>query len=195
LRLNAYHLALVRRGESPNPKGDFCLPTEAQWEYACRAGSTTDYSFGNSERELRQYAWFSPAEDRPWYVGDQVRPAGQKKPNAWGLYDMHGNVWQWCADRYSEDSYEGRPDPFAAVAPYGSPEPASSHARVVRGGAFNCPAGALRSSFRLWSPEGSPPCIAVGVRVAMTVPDEAAAPPAKAEGPKSERAESREVKK
>ena len=100
------------------------LPTEAEWEYACRAGSQAKYFFGDDQAKLRKYAWFKPhSRGRP-------RPVGQKLPNRWGLYDMHGNVWQWCNDYYSESYY--------AQSPRENPRgPASGKQKVLRGGAWN----------------------------------------------------------
>lgn len=95
------------------------LPTEAEWEYACRAGSTSKWCYGDDESVLKDYAW---------YDGFFTHPVGQKKPNAWGLYDMHGNVWEWCMDRFG-------PYPKSPVTdPTG---PATGTTRVWRGGSFN----------------------------------------------------------
>ncbi len=110
------------------------LPTEAEWEYACRAGTTTRYAFGDDPERLGNYAWF--AEN----ASGQVQAVGQKWPNRWGLYDMHGNVWEWCWDRYSE-----RYLPDEVVNPVG---PASGSFRVVRGGSFDVSPELLRSARR-----------------------------------------------
>jgi formylglycine-generating enzyme required for sulfatase activity len=103
--------------------GKFGLPTEAQWEYACRAGSTTRWCFGNSDSALGEYAWCEENSD------GTTHPVGQKKPNAWGLYDMHGNVWEWCQDWFDSGYYGKSPvdDP---------PGPAAGSGRVHRGGGW-----------------------------------------------------------
>lgn len=103
------------------------LPTEAQWEYACRAGTTTTYSFGDDAAHLDDYAWHwgnSESIDGP-------SPVGTKKPNPWSLYDMHGNALEWCSDWYGSDYYS---DPSAGTDPTG---PASGDYRVLRGGGWS----------------------------------------------------------
>ena len=131
------------------------LPTEAEWEYACRAGTTTRFSFGDDESALDQYAWYSANSK------DQTHPVGEKQPNAFGLYDMQGNVFEWCWDGYHADYYKQSP----ANDPQG-PERAAN--RVIRGGSWNydlrLPRFA-RSAVRGWIvPEGRN-CI-LGFRVA-----------------------------
>jgi formylglycine-generating enzyme required for sulfatase activity len=101
--------------------GKFVLPTEAQWEYACRAGTTTKYNFGDDAGKLGEYAWF--VANAAW----KGHPVGVKKPNNWGLYDMHGNVWEWCQDWHRPFSAEEVTDPGG---------PASGFSRVFRGGCF-----------------------------------------------------------
>ena len=116
--------------------GKFVLPTEAQWEYACRAGSKTKYCFGDDASKLGDYSWwYDKSSDSKTY------PVGEKKPNAWGLYDMHGNVWEWCQDWHD---YDGG---YYAKSPTDDPTgPATGSYRVVRGGGWNCPAGDCRSA-------------------------------------------------
>ncbi len=115
------------------------LPTEAEWEYACRAGTTTRYYFGDDTGDLGEYASYS---DR------RIHPIGQKRPNAWGLYEMHGNVFEWCSDWFSEDYYANSPleDPTG---------PESGSDRVIRGGCWHSAAGYCRSASRNWGSPGS----------------------------------------
>jgi formylglycine-generating enzyme required for sulfatase activity len=114
------------------------LPTEAQWEYACRAGSRTTYAFGDDTGEigLAGYAWYMENS------GGTTHDVGQKKPNAWGLYDMHGNVWEWCLDWYGKGYY--------AESPGDDPQgPNRGPYRVLRGGGWvSCPA-VCRSAMRM----------------------------------------------
>lgn len=111
------------------------LPTESEWEYACRAGSTTRYCFGDSESQLGEFAWYGDNS------GKATHPVGQKKPNAWGLYDVHGNVWEWCADWYGTNYYRASP----ATDPTG---PTTGSGRVSRGGGFDPAAVHCRSAKR-----------------------------------------------
>jgi formylglycine-generating enzyme required for sulfatase activity len=126
-----------RAGRLP-PEGQYALPTEAQWEYACRAGTKTRFHFGDDEASLGSYAWFREnAND----TGEKyAHQAGQKRANDWGLHDMHGNVWEWCQDWYRKD-YEklAADDPVNLVA--GSD-------RVIRGGCWNLYPVRCRSSDR-----------------------------------------------
>jgi formylglycine-generating enzyme required for sulfatase activity len=124
------------------------LPTEAEWEYACRAGTDADYSFGNDTRHLDNFAWFTDNSAK------KTHPVAQKKPNPWGLYDMHGNVAEWCQDVYGQGYYQVSPD----KNPRG---PADGKQYVLRGGSWKSPAEALRSAFRLGDTPGfSDACLA-----------------------------------
>ncbi len=113
------------------------LPTEAEWEYACRAGSTTAYSFGDDPDALADHAWYWDNSNA------QYQPVGSKRPNEWGLFDLHGNVWEWTLDGY-EPSY--RDEVAVAVNPWA--RPSSLYPRVVRGGSWMDDAGALRCGAR-----------------------------------------------
>lgn len=118
------------------------LPTEAEWEYACRAGSTTAYHFGDDAKQLDEYAWYAANS------GQKTHPVGQKKPNAFGLYDMIGNVAEWTYDQYHADFYKQ----FAGKkAKNPVAEPTELYPHVVRGGSFRSDAKELRSAARSFS--------------------------------------------
>jgi len=111
------------------------LPSEAEWEYAARAGSSTKWSFGDNENQLGEYAWFSSNSQ------SKTHPAAQKRPNAFGLYDMHGNVWEWTQDCWNAN-YSGAPGNGSAR------ESGDCGNRVLRGGSWFIIPTYLRSALR-----------------------------------------------
>ena len=126
------------------------LPTETEWEYACRAGSTTLYSFGDNPADLGDHAWFQENSSVT------THPVGEKRPNAWGLYDMHGNVWEWCADWLGEYTKSPVDDPVG---------PSTGTDRVTRGGSWDVVATGCRAANR----DGRQPVVrnlGLGFRVA-----------------------------
>ena len=110
------------------------LPTEAEWEYACRAGSEQLYCFGDDESQLHQYAWYNKNAD------GTTHPVGEKQPNAWGLYDMHGNVTEWCWDCYSKLPSSPAENPVG---------PSQGSNRMSRGGCHYDTAGRCTAAYRL----------------------------------------------
>jgi hypothetical protein len=118
------------------------LPTEAEWEYSCRAGKAgSRYCFGDGDAKLEEYAWYATDSGVGQHRGAGTHPVGKKKPNAWGLYGMHGNAWEWCQDNYDPDYYKNSPvkDP---------PGPGAGGGRVARGGSWPYGPVYCRSAFR-----------------------------------------------
>ena len=111
------------------------LPSEAEWEYACRAGTQTRYYFGNNEYQLGEYAWYEENSD------SKTHPVGQKKPNNWGLYDLHGNVWEWCEDGW-HGNYENAPKDGSSW------NDSQRSMRPLRGGSWYSYSGGCRSALR-----------------------------------------------
>jgi formylglycine-generating enzyme required for sulfatase activity len=169
----AYYCNLRSRADGLNPCYDeqtsacdfaadgYRLPTEAEWEYACRAGSTTDYAFGNDDSRLAGFAWFADN------AGKKTHPVGKKSPNRWGLFDMHGNVAEWCNDVYDPNYYASSPP----ANPHG---PADGKQYVLRGGSWNSAPPVLRSGYRLGEIAGfSDACLArdaIGFRCVSKAP-------------------------
>jgi len=137
------------------------LPTEAEWEYACRAGTDSDYSFGSEPRQLGDFAWFADNAAR------KTHPVGRKKPNLRGLFDMHGNVAEWCHDVYDPSYYKTSPE----KDPRG---PDSGNEYVLRGGSWKSSPDALRSAYRIGENPGfSDACLArdaIGFRCVRKTP-------------------------
>jgi len=147
-------------GNTLPPGYHYTLPTEAQREYACRAGTSTRFYYGDDPGyiQLGEYAWYSENS------GSKMHPVGEKLPNGWGLHDMHGNVWEWCLDRYS-DTYPGG----SVTDPFG---PESGTYRVLRGGSWDNFARSCRSADRYGGAPGSSGDF-LGFRVALSsVPSE-----------------------
>lgn len=122
-----------------NSNDEYRLPTEAEWEYAAKAGTTTRYSFGNDESELDKYAWYDEN------AGDKTHPVGKKEANPWGLYDMHGNVWEWVQDEL-HGNYKGAPTNGNAW------EDGNDAIRMNRGGSWFNNARYCRSAIRHYGP-------------------------------------------
>jgi eukaryotic-like serine/threonine-protein kinase len=124
------------------------LPTEAHWEYACRGKSQTEYSNGDGEAALAAVGWYNENS------GYTTKPVGELAPNSFGLRDMHGNVWEWCLDRWDSEAYRKRWDGVTATETYGLNEQYGDQSkdplRVLRGGSWNVTANGCRSAFRFW---------------------------------------------
>jgi formylglycine-generating enzyme required for sulfatase activity len=125
----------IKKLNQRDPGKGYRLPSEAEWEYSCRAGTTTRFYTGNAEADLARAGWYDGNS------GSKTHAVGQKTPNAWDLYDMHGNVWEWCQDWY-HDSYNGAPVDGRAW------ETPSETFRVLRGGSWGINVRICRSSFR-----------------------------------------------
>ena len=151
---------------------DYRLPTESEWEFACRAGGENDYTFGSSETKLKEYAWFGSNS------GNRTHPVAEKRPNGWGLFDVHGNVWEWCQDWFNVEWYRerirthliserrlpaeevGKLSLDELVSALGGDDltadagPAAGSSRVLRGGSWFGIARACRSAVRFhFAPE------------------------------------------
>lgn len=141
--LNVGHHAAMEycRWISAKTGKTYRLPTEAEWEWACRAGTTTAYSFGDDPAKLDDYAWHEKNSD------EASHKTGTKKPNPWGLYDMHGNIAEWCIDHYQKDTYAKSPLDIPSLQPVVLPS-ANRYPYVTRGGSWIDPPDMCRSAAR-----------------------------------------------
>ncbi len=129
--------AFVERLNVDEGAAPYRLPTEAEWEYACRAGTTTPWSFGEEEGDAGDYAWY---RGNAWEAGERyAHPVGTKSPNPLGIHDMHGNVWEWVLDLHGDYPAEPQTDPQG---------PEKGTIRVLRGSGFSSLSRAVRSAFR-----------------------------------------------
>jgi formylglycine-generating enzyme required for sulfatase activity len=134
----------------------FRLPTEKEWEYSCRAGTQSDYCAGEGERALIKVAWYCQVGSES---ANRTKPVGQFEPNRWGIYDMHGNVWEWCKDLYVKHLISEEVDPNSL---------GSTRCRALRGGSWNMDPSYCRSASRL----GEQPQIKrndIGFRIVMDI--------------------------
>ncbi len=143
--------------EMPEEKAagrEYRLPTEAEWEYACRATSSAAYCFGDTAESLGEYGWFVENSNH------KTHPVGEKKANRWGMYDMHGNVWEWCQDRY---------EPFLSSTETDPKGPNRGPYRVIRGGSWEQMEVRCQSVYRM-SMDPLTKSEDIGFRVAMSLP-------------------------
>jgi formylglycine-generating enzyme required for sulfatase activity len=154
----------VRMPDNFLQRRGYRLPTEAEWEYACRAGAATSRFYGRSPVLLEKYAWYS--KNTP--LG-QAWPGGLKKPNDFGLFDMCGNVWEWCQDKHTNYPPAGSGVSDPDDREQDNRDPLDDTLRVLRGGAFLYPHTELRSGYRYWN-RASTQIRTSGFRVARTYP-------------------------